>query len=392
MTRVALLGAGIIGAVVARDLARWDPPTSVVVGDLDGTRAKTTAAEHGFEAATVDVRDPASLDGFLAGADVVVNAAQYEVNLDVMRGALRAGCAYLDLGGLFHTTRRQLGLTDAFAEAGLTAVLGMGSCPGIANVHAGDLGARLDTVRSVTIYNGATVDASGSLRWPYSIRTILDEMTQRPVVYRGGEFVEQPPLSGERWFAFEDPIGTAKVHLSLHSEVATIPLSLAGRGIEECAFLIRNFGFSDAAMAKLRLLVDLGLAATEPRRVGDAEVVPRELLVSLLEELDPDPPEHAGFKDIATVAEGTVDGAPVRLRMDTVAWPSEELGVPGGTATVAAPPAVVARWLAAGDLRRPGVHPPETVVPPQPFYAALAVRGMRTTLEQRTDLAGGQQR
>src|SRR4030042_2615226 len=76
--RIALLGAGIIGRVVARALAHWDRPDQVVVGDLDGGRAAAVAGEHGFESAAVDVRDPASLDAYLAGADAGINSPQYE--------------------------------------------------------------------------------------------------------------------------------------------------------------------------------------------------------------------------------------------------------------------------------------------------------------------------
>jgi len=385
---IALLGAGIIGTVIARDLAAWDRPDRVVVGDLDGDRAAAVAAETGMDSAAVDVRDPASLDAYLAGTDVVINSAQYQINLDVMEGALRAGVHYVDLGGLFHTTRRQLGLDERFRAAGLTAVLGIGSCPGIANVHAGDLGARLDRVRSVKVYNGATVDPSDTLKWPYSLWTIFDEITEPPVVFRDGEFLEVEPLSEEEHFPFAEPIGYAKTHLSLHSEVATIPLSLADKGIETCEFKIRFFGFSEGALRKLQFLASLGLASTEPRRVGGADgVVPRRLLVDLLEELQPDPPQHAGFKDIATVAEGERAGSPVRLRIDTTAGPSKELGVSGGTMVVASPAAIVGRWLASGELSKPGVSPPETSVPPAPFYEELARRGAATFLTEESRLA-----
>jgi saccharopine dehydrogenase (NAD+, L-lysine-forming) len=386
--RVALLGAGIIGRVIARDLATWDRPDEVAVGDLDLERAKVVAGDQGFDGVEVDVLDPESLDAFLAGASVVVNAAQYHVNLAVMEGALRAGCHYLDLGGLFHTTRRQLELGEQYTEAGLSAVLGIGSCPGIANVHAGDLGSRLDEVRSVQIFNGATVDPSDRITWPYSLWTILDEVTQRPVVFRDGEFVELEPLSEEEPFPFVEPIGYATTHLSLHSEVATIPLSLAAKGIERCEFKIRFFGLSEPALRKLAFLASIGLASTDARTVGDAEgVVPRRLLVDLLEETSPSPAEHPGFKDIATVAEGIKDGVPTRLRLDATAWPSPELGVGGGTVAVAGPPAVVGRWL-ADDALPPGVHPPESVIEPRPFYEQLARRGITTTLSEETVLAG----
>ena len=87
------------------------------------------------------------------------------------------------------------------------------------------------------------------------------------------------------------------------------------------------------------------------------------------------------------MAEGTKDGVPTRLRLDATAWPSTELGVGGGTVAVAAPPAVVARWLADNAIP-PGVHPPETVIEPQPFYEELARRGITTTLSEETVLAG----
>lgn len=387
--RIALLGAGIIGAVVARDLATWDRPEEVVVGDLNGERAALVAEEHGFDHLGVDVHEAASLDAFLTGADVVVNAAQYQINLPVMEGTLRAGAHYTDLGGLFFTTRKQLEFDDRFRQAGLTAVLGIGSCPGIANVHAGDLAARMDTVRSVIIYNGATVDPSDSLKWPYSLWTIFDEITERAMVFRDGQFLDLDPLSEEEMFFFREPIGYAKTHLSLHSEVATIPLSLARKGIEACEFKIAFFGFPEAALRKLQFLASIGLASTQARRVGSVDgVIPRRLLVDLLEELKPDPPQHAGFKDIATVAEGTRDGEPIRLRLDTTAWPSQELKVAGGTVVVGSPAAIIARWLGSGRLAEPGVHPPEMVVAPRPFYEDLAKRGVQTTLTEESVLAG----
>ncbi len=159
-------------------------------------------------------------------------------------------------------------------------------------------------------------------------------------------------LSEEEPFPFLEPIGYATTHLSLHSEVATIPVSLAAKGIERCEFKIRFFGLSEPALRKLAFLASIGLASTDPRTVGEVEgVVPRRLLVDLLEETTPPPPDHAGFKDIATVAEGTVDGVPTRLRLDATAWPSSELGVGGGTVAVAAP----RPWSPAGWPATPSV-------------------------------------
>jgi lysine 6-dehydrogenase len=389
MSRIIVLGgAGIIGQAIAKDLA--EDVAEVVIADLDLAAAEKLANGIGqnCEARQVDVTDPEKLDAVLSGADACINSAQYYFNLDVMAGCLRNQVPYLDLGGLFHTTRKQLELYDKFESKGITAVLGLGSCPGVANVQAGYMGTMLESVDSVKIFNGATIDEGESLSWAYSIETILDEISMGAMVYREGQFLEVAPLSEEEYFMFPEPIGYAKTHLSLHSEVATIPLSLADKGIQECFFKITFFGYSEAALRKMQFLAELGLAGKKPITVKGVEVSPRDVLITLLNQAPAaqEAPVNKGYKDIATVVEGTMDGKAVTLRMDTWAWPHERWGISGGKLMVASPPAIVARWLAEGRLRRPGVWAPEQVVDGDAFFAELAKRGMGTTLERRDRL------
>lgn len=389
MKIVVLGGAGIVGRVIALDLAT--DVDEIVIADRDLEGARRTASQIGArgQAMAVDVTDRPALVAALRQADACINSTVYYFNLDVMRACLEAGVPYLDLGGLFHVTRRQLELSGEFEKAGLTAVLGLGSCPGVANVQAGWLGGMLDRVASVRIYNGSTLDEGESLAWPYAIETILDEISKPAMVFRGGEFREAPPLGEEEHFLFPDPIGWAKTHLSLHSEVATIPLSLADKGIEECFFKITFFGYSEAALRKLHFLAQLGLAGTEPVAVEGGSVRPRDVLLELLRRMPQakEKPKSKGFKDVATVVEGVADNHRVVLRADTSGGPNAAFGVSGGTLLVAIPPAVVARWLASRTLERPGVWPPEQVVEPLPFFAELAKRGFTTSLTRTEEVA-----
>jgi saccharopine dehydrogenase-like NADP-dependent oxidoreductase len=389
MSRIIVLGgAGIIGQAIVKDLA--EDVDEVVVADLDFAAAEELAGRSGQNcvAQQVNVTDPEKLDAVLFGADACINSAQYYFNLDVMTGCLRNQVPYLDLGGLFFTTRKQLKLSGEFESKGITAVLGLGSCPGVANVQAGHMGAMLDTVDSVKIFNGATIDEGESLSWAYSIETILDEIYMGSMVYRDGQFVEMAPLSEEEYFMFPEPIGYAKTHLSLHSEVATIPLSLADKGIRECFFKITFFGYSEPVLRKMQFLAEIGLADKEPISVKGVEVAPRDVLIALLNQAPAahEAPVNKGYKDIATVVEGILDGEAVTLRMDTWAWPHERWRISGGKLMVASPPAIVARWLADGHLQCPGVWAPEQVVDGDAFFAELAKRGMGTTLERRDRL------
>lgn len=123
---------------------------------------------------------------------------------------------------------------------------------------------------------------------PYAIDTILDELTLNPVVFTQGEFREVPPMSGLEVVAFPDPVGTVQAHYTLHSEVATFPLSFASKGIREASFRI---AFAQEFSEKLTFLVRLGLAETLPIMVKGREVRPRDLLVAVLSAIEsPDAP------------------------------------------------------------------------------------------------------
>lgn len=392
MRIVVLGGAGIVGRAIAADLARQvEQVDQVVVADLDPEAARAAAEEAGATAhsGSVDVRDRRALVKLLQGAAACVNSVNYYFNLDVMQACLEAGVPYLDLGGLFHMTRRQLELDTDFKARGLTAVLGIGSCPGVANVQAGWLAAKLDQVDSVRIFNGATPDRGDSLSAPYAIQTILDEISQPAMVFREGRFQERPPLSEEEHHHFPEPIGWAKTHLSLHSEVATIPLSLADKGIQECAFKISFFGYSEAALRKLQFLAEIGLASTETVELNGGSVRPRDLLLKLLSRLPAEAanPPTEGYKAVVTEIKGKIGARPVVLRAETVGGPAADQTAGAGKRLIAGPAAIVARALAQGRLSRPGVWAPEQAIDPEPFFAELAQRGFTTRVSKQETVA-----
>ena len=96
-----------MGRIIARDLQRTSRgKVRIVVADRDvsaapGLRVETTQ---------VEVTDSWSLRRALDGAYATIASLPYRYNLEAMHGALEAGAHYVDLGGLFHMTRRQLEL------------------------------------------------------------------------------------------------------------------------------------------------------------------------------------------------------------------------------------------------------------------------------------------
>jgi saccharopine dehydrogenase (NAD+, L-lysine-forming) len=64
---------------------------------------------------------------------------------------LQAEVNYIDLGGLFHTTRKQLELHERFQAINRIALIGMGAAPGISNILVRYAVNQLESVREAHI-------------------------------------------------------------------------------------------------------------------------------------------------------------------------------------------------------------------------------------------------
>ena len=320
---IAVVGAaGTIGRLVTAFLESWGIE-----------HVRRDARLEGEE--RLDVREASTVGTALAGADVCVNCADYRLNLQVMHGCLEAGSHYADLGGLYHVTRSQLALDEDFRQAGLTAVLGMGSAPGKTNLLARAAVERLGAEpRSLQIW-AASRDpeaASHPLPAPYSVRTLLDELHLRPVIVRDGALADVEPLSGAAEREFPEPIGRARGIYTLHSELATLPES-----------------YPSVRDASFRLCLAPGLL---------------ENLLALPEGDEPEPYVQSAASVAAHVVEvrNGSDGSVVGMTLTR-----------GGSARSTAEPAArAAVEIAEGRLSAPGVHPPERAIEdPERFLSLL---------------------
>jgi len=185
-------------------------------------------------------------------------------------------------------------------------------------------------------------------------------------------------LSGFEDYWFEPPLGMIPMHLSLHSEVATLPVTFKDMGVKDCFFKINYWGMAQKTVEKVRVLTDFGFDGKEPIEVNGNLVAPRDLMISLLsgyvhsvtDLLAPPaakPPDWA--KEIVTEIRGTKDGKEITYRLGTLTCKG---ALPTGLA-----PAIAAIWLAEGRVS-PGVYPPEACLDPEAFFKELEKRDVIT--------------
>jgi len=374
--KIALLGAaGAMAEVVRRDLHEFAPAAEVTIVDL-----RELAAKYPNERpATVDVRDEAATARLLAGHDAVLNCVTYYWNLPVMRAALAARVPYSDLGGLYHGTQKQFELHDDFVAAGVPALLGMGSTPGITNAMAGFLARELDAVHEAHVRVGCLDrSASGPLPIPYALDTVLDEFALEPYVVEAGRAHPVPPRSGEEEIDFPAPVGRMRAIYTLHSEVA-----MFARSFPRLTGASFKVAFEPAFMEKVRFLVELGFANREPRARG---VSPRQMLLAL----GADQAKPAGTPDdcdcLRVDLAGEIDGRPVRRRGESIIGPHREWGFGAGALDTGVPLSIAGVLLAEGAVAAPGVLCPETALPFERFFAELEKRGIRVAFSEQGQL------
>ena len=382
--KVAVLGAGgTIAPAIVRDLAESDEVSGMLLLDLDEARAAEVADRHGkgkAKARRANARgtnsDHDSVARAIGRCDVLVNSASYRVNLDAMRACLDAGCHYLDLGGLYWMTGRQLGLGADFEAAGLLAVLGIGSSPGKTNLMAARAVRELNPaapgrgaeeaaggdVESIHIAaGGRDLEAPAGFSIPYALQTLIDEITLKPIALRGGKPVEIPPLTDGGRVDFGPPIGAVETIQTLHSELRTFGASF------DCRNASFRLALEPKLLEKLR-----GLAHCSPERVARKS-------------------KRAVPPSTKTVAVHLIEaaGAGSEVRVRCLTKPSRRWRLGGGIVSTASPAAATVRLLARGEITARGALPPERCLDPDAMFAELERRGSEFEVEVGEGVVAG---
>jgi lysine 6-dehydrogenase len=374
--KFVVLGAGLMGRAVVYDLAGAREVSSIVAADFDRARAHEVSRKFGrgkARAAFADVRDAKHLAKLLQGCDAVVNCTQYNWNLEVMRAALAAQVHYLDLGGLYHMTRKQFALDRDFRRIGKLAIPGMGGAPGITNVMVRALADRMDRVSSIRIYNAGADEQKyeSPIAYSFSIATILDELTMSPIHFVSGRYLEKPMLSDPEPGTFPHPIGKIMLRHSIHSELGTLAESFRKKGVREVFFKIN---YDPKLVELVRHLVDAGLTGRDPVAVNGAQIAPRAVLLALMQKNAPTK-TPLDVEALRVVVTGKRNKKPVTLAMEMWAEHTAHPQLSAVARDTGFPAAIAAVMHACGEIPGVGVQAPENVVPAEPFFRELKKRG-----------------
>lgn len=378
----AVLGAGRQGTAAAYDMARWGEAGRVVLADQDMEVARRAAERINrllgravAEAAQVDVRDHAALVRFLQGVDAFLSAVPYYFNLDITRAAVAARASMCDLGGNTEIVRQQHAFDAEARAAGISIIPDCGQVPGVGTALCVYAMGLLDEAIDVYMWDGGIPQKP---RPPFNylltfhIAGLTNEYAEPAVFLRDWKITTVEPMTELETVEFPAPIGTLEAFVA-GGGTSTMPWTFQGKLRTLQNLTLRYPGH----YAQLRAFYDLGLWETKPIRVGEVEVVPREVFHALFEPKVTFPED----KDLVIVrvkALGKKDGREAEALVELIDYYDEETGFSAMERSTGWTAAVVAEMMARGETPR-GAGGLETMVPARPYIEELRRHGLQVT-------------
>ncbi|MGE5345340.1 MAG: saccharopine dehydrogenase C-terminal domain-containing protein [Acidithiobacillales bacterium] len=373
MKRIAVLGAGLVGSLVARELAA-DGRFEVTALDRDEAALAPLVSLPRLEARRADLGAPADVARVAAGADVVVGALPGALGHSVLKGALEAKRPVADIA---FAPEDALALDGLAKGAGVPAIVDIGVSPGLSNLAAGRAEGLLDETDSIRIYVGG-LPFRRVKPWEYRIvfsaADVIEEYTREARIRENGKTVSKPALSDVEEIDFPE-VGTLEGFNT--DGLRTLLETSKAKSISEKT--LRYPGHA----ALMRAFRDAGFFSNEPVEAGGVRLAPRVLTERLLFSAWKRPAGEAEFTLLRVVCEGRKGGRRAALTYDLIDRTDPKTGATSMARTTGFPCAIVAGWLAEGRVSEPGIFPPELLGRHADLWdemvAGLAARGVRLT-------------
>jgi saccharopine dehydrogenase-like NADP-dependent oxidoreductase len=378
MTKMLVLGSGMVGSIIAADLSS-DNKLRVTVADLNEDALAPLRDERGVEIIAADLSQPGRIAELAARHDVIVSALPSRFGYRALSEVIAAGKSYVDISFM---PEDALTLGELARERGVTAVVDCGVAPGMSNLLAGFGYHQLDRCESIEIYVGGL---PMTRTWPYEYKAgfapldVIEEYTRPARIVEHGRIVVREALSEPELMEF-DEVGTLEAFNT--DGLRTLADTLDAPFMKEKT--LRYPGHIEL----MRVLRETGFFEEREIDVGGQRVRPMDVTAKLLFPKWTFEDGEADLTVMRIIVEGEKDGERRRCRWDLIDTYDPETNWRSMSRTTGFPCAVMARMLASGRIDKTGVLPPELLADDEALVremlAELANRGV--TYEERVEV------
>ena len=351
MARAIVLGAGMVGSVMAADLAE-DDDFDVSIADVraEALSAAQSRAAGRVEIVQADLSDPAIVAKTVADFDIVLGALASLIGFQTLRTVIEAGKNFCDICFM---PEDALELDEIAKQRGVTAVVDCGVAPGMSNLLTGYGATLLDHCDNIEIYvGGLPRDPQPPFFYKaaFSPHDVIEEYSRPARLVENGKIIIREALSEVESIDLPG-VGTLEAFNTdgLRSLVHTM----------DAPSMIEKTLRYPGHVQIMRAFRDAGFFSKGLIKVGDCKVRPLDLTSALV---IPEWLYAEGEEDLTVmriVVEGSKDGSACRHIWDLLDFYDRQTKTTSMSRTTAFPCAIVARMIASGQINQTGVIPPE---------------------------------
>ncbi len=218
--KIIVLGAGLVGGVMALDLAK---DYQVTAADRSAVALARLKKKGSLDTVQADLSNTSVIKKLVKDFDLVVGALPGFMGFEALRAVLQAGKNIVDISFF---SEDPFELDKLAKEQGLTAVVDCGVAPGMGNIILGYHHARQRVKRFRCLVGGLPQVR----QWPWEYKAVFSpvdviEEYVRPARYvEGGRLVVRPALSDPELIDFEG-VGTLEAFNTdgLRTLIRTMP-------------------------------------------------------------------------------------------------------------------------------------------------------------------------
>jgi lysine 6-dehydrogenase len=350
--RIIVLGAGLVGKAIAKDLAK-EKDWEIAAIDIDGRTLEGLKRESKIKTVNANLSDLSTVSKLVKDFDLVVGALPGHMGFSVSKTVIESGKNMVDISFF---PEDPFELDQLARKKKVTAVIDCGVAPGCSNLILGYMTSILDETERFECYVGGLPKIR---TWPYEYKAtfspsdVIEEYIRPARLVENGKVITKPALSEVEFLDFPG-VGTLEAFNTdgLRTLIRTIKVPFMKEKT------LRFPGHAE----RMRMLRETGFLKKEPISLSEGTIVrPLDLTSKLLFPLWKLNEGEEDFTVMRIAVEGMKDSKRKRFLFDLLDNYDQKTKTTSMARTTGYTCSTVVRLLANEKFDHIGISPPEFI-------------------------------
>ena len=348
---IAVLGAGIVGSAMVKDLAQ-ECDFRITAVDVNEQALENLAHIPHVKTVPGDLKEPGLISSIVADCDLVVCAVPGFMGFETLKSVIEAGKPAVDIAFF---EEDPFVLDDLARSQGVTAVVDCGVAPGLCNIMAGHVDTVLDKMDSYVCYVGGLPRIR---EWPFEYKAVfspsdvLEEYTRPARFIEYGQEVVRPALSDVELIHFPE---TGTLEAFNTDGLRSLRKTIAAPFMKEKT--LRYPGHAQL----MRIFVDTGFLDGTLLEVEGQSIRPLAVTSKLLFDRWRLKEGEEDLTIMQVIVEGEKEGKKYRYTYDLLDTYDRKTHTPSMARTTGYTCTIVVRQVLRGLFKQQGICPPEYI-------------------------------